>query len=135
MLFNLFVYGIVFIAFVLFVLFILVVTLHVHHLLGCLCVRHASRYCGRRGLRTSRGRWRPEFDASGIKTELIRVQLDCFDPQQQRRLVTLLVWPFGVWKQISDEAYPDPDDLEWPPELAESGAPSDAERNAPVGEL
>jgi hypothetical protein len=32
------------------------------------------------------------------------VQLDCFDARKERRLVLLLVWPFGVRKLVSDES-------------------------------
>ena len=58
-----------------------------------------------------------DFELSGgkrLKTESTRVQLDCFDAQGQRRLVLLLVWPFGVRKLLSDEIYPESYDSEWP---------------------
>jgi len=58
-----------------------------------------------------------DFELSGgkrLKTESTRVQLDCFDAQRQRRLVLLLVWPFGVRKLLSDEIYPESYDSEWP---------------------
>jgi hypothetical protein len=42
-----------------------------------------------------------------VKTESTPVQLDCFVAQHQRKLVSLLVWPFGVRKLISDEKYPE----------------------------
>jgi len=53
-----------------------------------------------------------------VKTEFSLVQLDCFNNQKQRRLVLLLVWPFGVRKLVSDEAYPINYDEKWPKEGA-----------------
>ncbi len=85
-----------------------------HILLGRLCVRHARRFCRRSGLEFRRARWRPEFEASGVKTEFTLVQLDCLDARKQRRLVLLSVWPFGVRKIVSDEPYPDAYDSQWP---------------------
>jgi hypothetical protein len=88
-----------------------------HIMLGRLCIRYARRFCGRRGLEVSRTRWHPEFELSGgkrLKTESTWVQLDCLDAQKQRRLVLLLVWPFGVRKTVSDEPYPDSYDNQWP---------------------
>ena len=40
------------------------------------------------------------------KTEFTLVQLDCIDAQKHRRLVLLLVWPFGVRKMVSNDEYP-----------------------------
>ena len=85
-----------------------------HVLLGRLCVRHARRFCRRRGLEFCRARWQPEFEPSGVKTELTLVQLDCFDTKKQRRLVLLSVWPFGVRRTVSDEPYPESYDSQWP---------------------
>lgn len=79
----------------------------VHGALQRVCVGHARRFCRRRGFHANRVRWRPAFDETGVKTEFTLVQLDCFDPQKERRLVTLLAWPFGVWKQVGDEVFPD----------------------------
>jgi hypothetical protein len=86
----------------------------VHCTLDRLCMRHAQRFCRRNGLDARRVRCQPEFDRSGVKTESTLVQLDCFDAQKQRRLVLLLVWPFGVRKLVSDEKYPDSYDSQWP---------------------
>jgi len=88
----------------------------VHCALDRACVRHAQRFCRRSGLNVSRIRWQPAFEPSGVKTEFTLVQLDCLDPHQQRRLVLLSVWPFGVRKLVSDEEYPDSYDEEWPTE-------------------
>lgn len=85
-----------------------------HIMLGRLCVRHARRFCSRSGLEIRRARWQTEFEPSGIKTEFTLVQLDCLDAQNQRRLVFLSVWPFGVRKTVSDEPYPDAYDSQWP---------------------
>lgn len=84
------------------------------YLLGCVhcaldhvCVRHARNFCQRNGLHLCRVRWQPQFETSGVKTEFTLVQMDCLDPQKQRRLVVLSVWPFGVRKLVSNEEYPD----------------------------
>lgn len=50
----------------------------------------------------------------GGKTPFTLVQLDCLDAQQNRRLVLLSVWPFGVRKLINDEPYSDSYDSQWP---------------------
>ena len=86
----------------------------VHCTLDRVCVRHARRFCERIGLEICRVRWQPAFDKSGVKTESTLVQLDCFDPQKQRKLVLLQVWPFGVRKMVSDESYPESYDEQWP---------------------
>jgi hypothetical protein len=86
----------------------------VHCALDRVCVRHARRFCERSGLEVCRVRWQPAFDEEGIKTEFTLVQLDCFDAQKQRKLVLLLVWPFGVRKLVSDEMYPESYDEQWP---------------------
>jgi hypothetical protein len=89
----------------------------VHCTLDRVCVRHARRFCRRHGLEIRRVRWQPAFKLSGgkrVKTEFTLVQLDCFDVQKQRRLVVLLVWPFGVRKMVSDEKYLESYDEQWP---------------------
>lgn len=86
----------------------------VHLGLDRVCVGHAQRFCRRVGLEVCRVRWQPAFDKSGVKTESTLVQLDCFDAQKQRKLVLLLVWPFGVRKLVSDEKYPESDDEQSP---------------------
>ena len=86
----------------------------VHRTLDCLCVGHARCFCKRNCLKILRVRWRPEFEPSGVKTESTLVQLDCRDAGEQRRLVLLKVWPFGFRKIVSDEAYPEVYDKQWP---------------------
>jgi len=86
----------------------------VHCTLDRVCKRHAQGFCSRRGLDIRRVRCQPAFDQGGVKTESTLVQLDCFDTQKQRRLVLLLVWPFGVRKLVSDEVYPESYDSQWP---------------------
>jgi hypothetical protein len=93
----------------------------VHCTLDRICVKHARRFCGRHGLEICRVRWQPDFELSGgkrLKTEFTQVQLDCLDAQKQRRLVLLLVWPFGVRKLVSDEIYPESYDGQWPKKRA-----------------
>lgn len=86
----------------------------VHCTLDRVCMRHARRFCSRSGLDIRRVRCQPAFEPSGVKTESTLVELDCFDTQKQRRLVLLLVWPFGVRKLVSDEIYPESYDSQWP---------------------
>ena len=86
----------------------------VHCTLDRVCLKHARRFCDRSGLEICRVRWQPEFEESGLKTESTLVQLDCLDAQRQRKLVLLLVWPFGVRKLVSDELYPEAYDERWP---------------------
>ena len=86
----------------------------VHCGLDYCCVRHAKRFCRRKGFDVCRFRWKPAFNNRGIKTEFTLVELDCFDVQKERRLVRLLVWPFGVRRVLIDDMYPDNYDIEWP---------------------
>lgn len=89
----------------------------IHCVLDRVCIRHAKRFCKRRGLEIRRVRWQPAFEPSGdkrVKTEFTLVQLDCFDARKQRRLVLLMVWPFGVRRLVSDEPYPESYDEQWP---------------------
>jgi hypothetical protein len=86
----------------------------VHCTLDRCCVRHARRFCRQNGLEIRRSRCQPAFEKSGVKTESTLVQLDCFDAQKQRKLVLLLVWPFGVRELVSDEKYPESYDEQWP---------------------
>lgn len=89
----------------------------VHCTLDRVCVWHARRFCSRQGLEISRVRYQPAFEPSGgkrVKTESTLVQLDCFDAEKQRRLVLLMVWPFGVRKLVSNEIYPESYDSQWP---------------------
>jgi hypothetical protein len=87
----------------------------VHCVLGRVCASHARRFCRRNCLEVSRSRWQPAFDKPGVKTESTLVQLDCLDMQRQRKLLLLLVWPFGVRKVVSEEQYPQSFDAQWPP--------------------
>lgn len=87
----------------------------VHRGLDYFCVRHARKFCRRKGLKVRRSRSQPAFDNSGVKTELTLVELDCFDAQKQRRLVRLVVWPFGIRNVVIDDEYPESYDVEWPP--------------------
>ena len=89
----------------------------VHCALDRVCAAHARRFCERHGLQICRVRWQPAFEPSGgkrVKTEFTLVQLDRLNAQKQRRLVLLLVWPFGVRKLVSDENYPESYDSQWP---------------------
>src|SRR6185295_350223 len=86
----------------------------VHCTLDRVCMRHARRFCSRSGLDIRRVRCQPAFEQSGMKTEFTLVQLDCVDASKQRRLVLLLVWPFGVRKLVSDEEYLESHDSQWP---------------------
>ena len=89
----------------------------VHCTLDRVCVRHARRFCTKNGLEICRVRCQPAFKLSGgkrVKTESTLIQLDCFDSHKQRRLVVILVWPFGVRKMVSDEKYPESYDEQWP---------------------
>ena len=79
----------------------------VHCALDRCCVRHARRFCRRKGLEVRRSRAGMAFDQSGVKTEFTIVEVDCLDGQKQRKLVRLLVWVFGIRKVLSDEIYPD----------------------------
>ncbi len=86
----------------------------VHCTLNYLCIRHARRFCRRQGLEVRRSRAGIAFEQSGVKTEFTIVELDCLDAQKQRKLIHLLVWPFGVRKVLSNEIYPDSHDEQWP---------------------
>lgn len=90
----------------------------VHCALDRVCVRHARRFCRRIGLEVSRVRWQMAFEKTGVKTEFTLVQLDCVDAQKRRKLVLLLVWPFGVRKLVSEEEYPESYDEQWPQTIA-----------------
>lgn len=78
----------------------------VHRGLNYCGLRHAQRFCRQHGFAISRWRCEPAFDQSGIKTESTLVELDCLDSQQQRRLIRLSVWLFGIRKVLSDDKYP-----------------------------
>jgi hypothetical protein len=86
----------------------------VHRVLDRICVGHARRFCEKNGLKVTRFRWQPAFDPTGVKTEFTLVQLDCLDAQMQRKLVLLVVWPFGFRGIRSNEKYPDSYDEKWP---------------------
>lgn len=82
----------------------------VHCGLNYCCLRHSQRFCRQHGFAISRWRYGPAFDKSGIKTEFTIVELDCLDSQQQRRLIRLSVWLFGIRKLLSDDKYPESHD-------------------------
>lgn len=86
----------------------------IHCFLNRICIRHARRFCGRNGLAVSRARCQPARYQTGAKSEYSLVQLDCLNAQRQRRLILLLVWPFGVRKLLGDEIYPESYDSQWP---------------------
>lgn len=86
----------------------------VHRGVDYCCLRHAWRYSRRNGVQVIRSRWRPECEASGIKTEFTLIELDCLDDRKQRKIVRLLVWVFGVRKVLSHENYPEALDATWP---------------------
>lgn len=86
----------------------------VHCALDSYCERHAHRFCRRIDLEVNRSRSTVAFEPSGVKTEFTIVELDCLNEQGQRRLIRLLVWPFGVRKVLTDEVYPSSFDQEWP---------------------
>ena len=93
----------------------------VHCKLDQICVWHAKKFCNQHRLEVSRVRWQPAFTGSGgkrVKTESTLVQLDCCDDQNLRRLVLILVWPFGVRKMVSNEKYPESLDDQWPKNVA-----------------
>ncbi len=87
----------------------------VHLAVDRICVGHARRFCKKNGLEVQRERWQPAFNKSGIKTEFTLVQMDCHDVRNQRKLIQLAVWPFGVREVMRNENYPDFYDEEWPP--------------------
>ena len=89
----------------------------VHCTLDRCCAGHARRFCRRKGLEVSRLRCQPAFEPSGVKTEFTMVQLDCLDGHNHRKLVELLVWPFGVRRVLADETYPAAYDEKWPVEM------------------
>ena len=91
----------------------------VHCALDRVCVSHARKFCKRRGLEIRRVRWRSDFEPLGdkhIATEYTQVQLDCLYGKKERRLVLVLVWPFGFRKLVSDVTYPPTYDGDWPQE-------------------
>lgn len=90
----------------------------VHCTLDRVCVKHARKFCKRMGFAVYRARCQPAFEPSGVKTEFSLVQLDCLDTGKQRRLILLLVWPFGVRKLVSDENYPETYNELWPEKCA-----------------
>lgn len=115
------------VAFVIFSMVMITLLWWVHCALDCVCVRHARRFCRRHGLDVSRVRWDMEFErradgGRGVKTEFTLVQLDCLDGQKHRRLVLLRVWPLGVRRKLSDEAYPESYDREWPQNVTDTPA-------------
>jgi hypothetical protein len=86
----------------------------VHYAQDRVCVRHARRFCRKNQLEIDRIRFQPARDPSGIRTEFTLIQVDCQDIEKQRKLIVLLVWPFGVRKILSNEKYPDHYEEKWP---------------------
>ena len=76
----------------------------VHLLLTRCYIALAIRSCRKRGFIPSRLRCGPAFNG-GVKTEYSIVELDCISPDNQRTLVRLLVWVFGVRKTLSIEPF------------------------------
>lgn len=64
---------------------------------------HARRYCRKSGLKPLRCRSGAAFDSSGIKTEYTIVELECSDNNDEKKLVRLLVWVFGVRQVLESE--------------------------------
>jgi len=60
------------------------------------CLAYARRYCRRHNLSISNTRSALEIGKSGFKTENIVIELDCTDGDQNRQLVRLVVWIFGI---------------------------------------
>ena len=87
---------------------------YVHCGLDRFCTILARRFCVKRGLAIHRSRTAIATGASAVKTEFTIVELDCIDSSQQRRLIRLLVWVFGVRELLSDENYPASHDESWP---------------------
>lgn len=87
----------------------------VHRMLNRICMWHARKFCRRSGLRVRRMRCQPAFEDSGTKTEYTLVLVDCENGEQERRLVLLLTWPFGVKAVLSDEVYTDSFEEYWSP--------------------
>ncbi len=77
----------------------------VHRAFDRRCLRHARKHCAKLGYRIERWKVSPAFDSKGVKTEFTLVEFDCFDHLQQRRLVRLIVWVFGVRKTLIDEPW------------------------------
>ena len=86
----------------------------IHRTLNLICAGHARKFCAKRAWTVQRARWQPAFDESGLKTESTLVQLDCVDAQEYRKLILLLVWPFGVRKIVSEEPYLESYGEHWP---------------------
>jgi hypothetical protein len=93
---------------------VIILFVAVHATMDSVCVRHARGYCTKNGLEIHRIRFQPAFDRTGVKTESTLFQVDCRDAKSQRRLVVLLVWPFGVREILGNNDYPDSYDEKWP---------------------
>jgi hypothetical protein len=82
----------------------------VHYGLERCYLMHARRFCRKNGFVLGKWRCGPAFNRQGVKTEFTIVELDCLDAQQQRKLIRLLVWVFGIRKIISNENVPESKD-------------------------
>jgi len=58
---------------------------------------------------------------SGVKTEFTLVQVDCYDAQDQRRLMDFVASPFGVRKVIGSDFEKDSIEQKWPQDRPEGG--------------
>jgi hypothetical protein len=85
--------------------FSLVLYSAIHAALNFCCFLHARRYCRANRLEINRWRLGPVFGPSGVKTEYTIVQFDCEDSGKNRRLLQLLVWPFGLREVLSNEQW------------------------------
>lgn len=85
---------------------VLILFVAVNRSLRSLCVRHAKRFCRRRGLKVESIGYGTEFDSSGVKSEYTLVEVGCVDDQNQRRLLLLSVWLFGIHRIVREEVFP-----------------------------
>jgi len=102
----------------------------VHRTLDRCGIAYARRFCTRRGFAVQRSRSGMAFDQTGVKTEFTIVEVDCLDARQQRRLIRVLVWIFGIRRVLSDELYPDSYDQQWPPTSSDDASPKAPPRSS-----
>jgi len=72
---------------------------------------YACRFCRNNGIKLVRWRCGPEFEAGG-KTEYTIFDMDCLDAQDERRLIRLRVWIFGVRKVLANEIWAKPESIQ-----------------------
>lgn len=63
-------------------------------------VPSAKRYAKRMKLEPLRWNIQPALSAGGSKTEYSIVRLDCRDEAGRERSIDVLVWPFGVIREL-----------------------------------